>query len=263
MLLMASQYWLLPLAGFAVGLLIGLTGMGGGVLMTPLLMLGVGLSPSLAVGTDLAYAMFTKLTGAWQHWRQGTIDAPLVWNLAAGSVPASLAAVRLLAWLQQEHAALAEFWLARAVGLALVVAATLILQRFLRDVLGVGSPVALRTPHDRARVCAIGALGGFLVGLTSVGSGSLILALLVLVMPISTDKLVGTDIAHAALLVSVAAIAHFFIGDVDLRVAAWLLVGSVPGVLLGSRLMPIVPRQALQLLLAGLLFLSAVKLLSK
>jgi uncharacterized membrane protein YfcA len=251
--------WLLPLFGFLVGLLVGLTGMEGGVVMTPLLILGLGLPPTTAVGTDLAYAALTKLTGAWQHWRQGTVDFRVVRDLALGSLPASLAAIGLLTWLRRRDAGLADVWLERTIGLALILAALLMLQRvFLGDahMSPAGAPI-----HRRAGVIAIGALGGFLVGLTSVGSGSLILALLMLIAPLSAERLVGTDIAHATLLVGTAALADFYLGHVDLALTGQLLIGSVPGVLLGSRLMLRVSRRALQVGLAGLLMVSAVQLL--
>jgi uncharacterized membrane protein YfcA len=250
---------LLPLFGFLVGLLVGLTGMGGGVVMTPLLMLGLGLPPTTAVGTDLAYAALTKLAGAWQHWRQRTVDFRVVRDLALGSLPASLAAVGLLTWLHWSDVRLADVWLERAIGLALILAALLMLQWvFLRDARV--SPAGTLI-YRRAGVIAIGALGGFLVGLTSVGSGSLILALLTLVAPFSAEKLVGTDITHATLLVGTAALAHLYLGHVDLALVGQLLIGSVPGVLLGSRLTLRVPRRALQVGLAGLLMVSAVQLL--
>jgi uncharacterized membrane protein YfcA len=256
---MGYIHWLLPLFGFLVGLLIGLTGMGGGVVMTPLLMLGLGLPPTTAVGTDLFYAVLTKLAGTWQHWRKGTVDFRVVRDLALGSLPASLAAIGLLTWLRREDTRLADVWLERVIGLALILAALLMLQRvFLGDAC---VPPAERSTGHRAVVIAIGALGGFLVSLTSVGSGSLILALLVFVVPLSMERLVGTDIAHATLLVGTAAMAHFYLGHVDLALAGQLLVGSVPGVLLGSRLMLQVPRRALQVGLAGLLVTSAVRLL--
>lgn len=251
--------WLLPLFGFLVGLLVGLTGMGGGVVMTPLLLLGLGLPPTTAVGTDLAYAALTKLAGAWQHWRQGTVDFRVVRDLALGSLPASLAAVGLLTWLHRENVGLADVWLRRAIGLALILAALLMLQQILwRD--ACVSPAWVSSGR-REVVIAIGALGGLLVGLTSVGSGSLILALLVLAIPLSAERLIGTDVAHATLLVSTAALAHSYLGHVDLALASQLLIGSVPGVLLGSRLMLRVPRRALQVGLAGLLLTSAVRLL--
>jgi uncharacterized membrane protein YfcA len=257
--LMRHVNWLLPLFGFIVGLLVGLTGMGGGVVMTPLLVLGLGLPPTTAVGTDLAYATLTKLAGAWQHWRQKTVDFRVVRDLALGSLPASLVAVGLLAWLHRQGTGLADVWLERAIGLALILAALFVLQKALLGdaCLSLAGPLCYR----RGRVIAIGALGGFLVGLTSVGSGSMILALLVMVVPLSAERLVGTDITHATLLVGTAALAHLYLGHVDLALVGQLLVGSVPGVLLGSRLMLRVPRRALQVGLAGLLVISAVQLL--
>jgi uncharacterized membrane protein YfcA len=251
--------WLLPLFGFLVGLLVGLTGMGGAVVMTPLLLLGLGLPPTMAVGTDLAYAALTKLAGAWQHWRQETVDFRVVRDLALGSLPASLAGIGLLTWLYQVGGGLADVWLERGIGLALILAALLMLQRVLRGddrISLTGTPTG-----RRGIVIAIGALGGFLVGLTSVGSGSLILALLVLIVPLSAERLVGTDVAHATLLVGTAALVHFHLGHVDLALVVQLLVGSVPGVMVGSRLMLQVPRRALQVGLAGLLITSAVRLL--
>jgi len=164
-----------------------------------------------------------------------------------------------LIWLHRGDAGLADVWLERAIGLALILAALLMLQPiFLGDarVSPAGIPIC-----RRAGVIAIGALGGFLVGLTSVGSGSLILALLVLVAPFSAEKLVGTDIAHATLLVGTAALAHLYLGYVDLALVGQLLIGSVPGVLLGSRLTLRVPRHVLQVGLTGLLMASAVQLL--
>ncbi len=251
--------WPLPLFGFLVGLLVGLTGMGGGVVMTPLLMLSLGLPPTVAVGTDLTYAAVTKLAGAWQHWRQGTVDFRLTRDLALGSLPASLAAVELLTWLGQREAGLVDVWLERAIGVALILAALLMLQRVFMG----HAPVSpAETPIcRRAGVIAIGALGGFLVGLTSVGSGTLMIALLVLIVPLSAETLVGTDVAHATLLVGTAALAHFHLGHVDLALVGQLLVGSVPGVLLGSRLMLRMPRRALQAGLAMLMMTSAVLLL--
>jgi uncharacterized protein len=250
---------LLPLYGFVVGLLVGLTGMGGGVIMTPLLMLGLGLPPATAVGTDLAYATITKLAGTWQHWRQGTVDRAVVRGLALGSLPASLLAVAVLAWLRRTGEDRADAWLERAIGVALLVAALLMLNRIVRGHTHANALATVR--HQGLKLAAIGALGGFMVGLTSIGSGSLILALLVLVAPLRPELLVGTDVAHATLLVGTAAVAHLIAGDVDPAVVGWLVLGSVPGILIGSRLLLTVPRRPLQIGLAGLLLSTAVPLL--
>jgi uncharacterized protein len=254
--------WLLPVYGLVVGVLVGLTGMGGGVLMTPLLMLGLGMPATAAVGTDLAYSTLTKLAGAWQHWRQGTVEGRVVRALAIGSLPATLVAVALLFWLQGQNAGWLDLWLQRAIGVMLCVAAVLMLLRVLRGRGGHAAAQIASSTLPTARIVAIGALGGFLVGLTSIGSGSLIIALLVMTITLRPERLVGTDIAHAFLLVGVAAAGHlYFLGDVDLALAAKLLVGSVPGVLIGSRLTLWVPRRPLQIGLAGLLLSTAYRLL--
>lgn len=253
--------WLLPIYGLVVGLLVGLTGMGGGVIMTPLLMLGLGMPATAAVGTDLAYSTVTKLAGTWQHWRQGTVDGRVVRALATGSVPATLVAVGALVLLHRGGAeAEVDAWLKRAIAVMLCIAAVLMLRRVLRggtthDAIGAVSEMA---PLPTKRLIAIGVLGGFLVGLTSIGSGSLIIALLVMVISLRPDRLVGTDVAHALFLVGTAALAHLlFLRDVDLALAGKLLVGSIPGVLIGSRLTLRVPRRPLQIGLATLLLTTA------
>jgi uncharacterized membrane protein YfcA len=262
---MADAQALLPVYGLIVGLLVGLTGMGGGVLMTPLLMLGVGMPASAAVATDLLYSAPTKLVGGWQHWRQGTVDRRVVRDLAIGSLPATLAAVGVLAWMQAGNGKMSEHWLEQVIGAVMAVAATIMVIRIVQRVRGVvddhGVSTVSQRIYRRPFIIAIGVLGGFLVGLTSIGSGSLIIALLVLAVSLDPQQLVGTDVLHAAALVTTAAIAHLFLGNADFGVAALLLVGSIPGVLLGSRLAMRVPRTALQFVLATLLISTAVKLL--
>jgi uncharacterized membrane protein YfcA len=255
--------WLLPIYGLVVGALVGLTGMGGGVLMTPLLVLGLGMPATVAVGTDLAYSTLTKLAGGWQHWRQGTVDGRVVRALAIGSLPATLAAVLALYYLHNTDTTDINALLERLIGVMLIVAASLMVFKLWRG--GTGEATGLTWRLDSfptRRLIAIGALGGFLVGLTSIGSGSLIIALLVMTVSLAPEKLVGTDIAHAFLLVGVAAVAHMLLlRDVDVALAAKLLVGSIPGVLIGSRLTVWVPRRPLQGVLAVLLLSSAYTLL--
>ncbi len=255
--------WLLPIYGLIVGMLVGLTGMGGGVLMTPLLVLGLGMPATAAIGTDLAYSSITKLAGTWQHWRQGTVDMRVVRALAIGSIPATLVAVATLFVLQSVDATAVDAVLERSIGVMLVVAATLMFRKLWHGSRGpVESLPEHLVIHPTGKLVAIGALGGFLVGLTSIGSGSLIIALLVITVSLTPEKLVGTDVAHAFLLVGVAALAHLFVlRDVDLVLAGKLLVGSIPGVLIGSRLTVWVPRRPLQAGLAVLLLTTAVSLL--
>ena len=245
-----------PVLGLIVGFLVGMTGMGGGAIMTPLLMLGMGLPPSIAVGTDLAYATITKIVGSWQHWRQQTIDFSVVFDLALGSVPAALVVTLFLNWLHANNEALVDTWLKEGIGFALLlIALVIIYEVFFKKA------HTQVTRYYRKRVIFVGAVGGVLVGLTSVGSGSLIMAFLVLAAPIPTEKLVGTDITHAVLLVGITALAQLGLGHVDLVIMLQLLIGSIPGVLIGSRLTPRVPRRTLRLLLAGLLVSSALPLL--
>lgn len=255
--------WLLPFYGLIVGTLVGLTGMGGGVLMTPLLVLGLGMPATVAVGTDLAYSSLTKLAGGWQHWRQGTVDIRVVRALAIGSVPATLAAVFTLFLLHDSNTADINALLERLIGVMLIVAASLMVYKTWR---GSQAPATVLPSHlvtfPTGRLIAIGVLGGFLVGLTSIGSGSLIIALLVMTISLAPEKLIGTDVAHAFLLVGVAAVAHMLLlKDVDVALAAKLLVGSIPGVLIGSRLTVWVPRRPLQGVLVILLLSSAYTLL--
>ena len=255
--------WLLPIYGLVVGTLVGLTGMGGGVLMTPLLVLGLGMPATAAIGTDLAYSTLTKLAGAWQHWRQGTVDTRVVRAMAIGSVPATLVAVAVLFFLHEMDTTAVDAVLERIIGVMLVVASVLMLHKLWRGTRpGAEPPPAQPASYPMGRLVAIGAAGGFLVGLTSIGSGSLIIALLVMTISLAPEKLVGTDVAHAFLLVGAAAVAHFFVlNDVDVALAGKLLVGSIPGVLLGSRLTVWVPRRPLQAGLAILLFSTAFTLL--
>jgi uncharacterized protein len=254
--------WLLPVYGLIVGMLVGLTGMGGGVLMTPFLVLGLGMPATAAIGTDLAYSTFTKLAGAWQHWRQGSVDLQVVRALAIGSIPATLAAVAILFLLHSADGVAVNDGLERLIGVMLVVAAGLMLHKLWRSDRGGALGGRSSPPYPLRRLIGIGALGGFLVGLTSIGSGSLIIALLVMTISLAPEKLVGTDVAHAFLLVGAAALAHIlFLNDVDVALAAKLMVGSIPGALIGSRLAVSVPRRPLQAGLAVLLLTTAVSLL--
>jgi uncharacterized membrane protein YfcA len=250
--------FLVPLAGFLVGLLIGLTGIGGAVLMTPFLILGLGMPPALAVGTDMAFAAVTKVAGAWQYRRQGMVNFRLVADLALGSLPGALLAIGLLAWLQNRVPYVLDGMLRHAISLILFVAAAL----FLMKAFG-RTPTSQATGRgwNRWKVVAIGGLGGILVGLTSAGSGSVILALLTMVVPLSTPELVAADVAHAVLLLGVSALGHWGVGGVDLPTVALLLVGSIPGIVLGGRLILAIPRRWLQTGLAGVLIVAAVRIL--
>ena len=237
--------------GFAVGLLVGLTGMGGGAVMTPALILLGWAKPVMAVGTDLVWGTVTKAAGAFVHWRQGTVDLKIVKRLALGSIPGALAGLVLMGWLHRSRGEIANVVVVRMLGGALICVA---LTLFVRCLLGSQSPaprflVGLRRPQWV--IPLVGAVIGFLVSLTSVGSGSLIVACLAVLYP-STPlrRLVGSDLFHAVILVGVSALGHLGIGSVDARLLGGLLVGSLPGVWVGGKLSGAFPEKVLRPILA-------------
>ena len=238
---------------FGVGLLIGLTSIGGAALMAPFLILVAGVRPVTAVGTDLLYGAVTKSVGAWVHVRQGTVDLPLVRKLAAGSIPGGLAG-SLAVVLLPRFTAEADRVLRSAIGALLVVVALLLLVRMM---FSWERPVAL---SGRA-AARWGAAVGFCVGATSVGSGSLLAPFLMLLYPSKTVRAVGTDIFHAAVLVSVTGVAHALAGGVEWQLMPALLAGSIPGVLLGARLAPLVPPRPLRTGLAAVLLATGVHMI--
>jgi uncharacterized protein len=231
--------WLNPLAGFLVGTLVGFTGVGGGALMTPLLVLMFGVAPQTAVGTDLLFASLTKVVGGWIHGRRGSIDWQVLRRLAAGSLPASALTVALLHHSPEQAGVRTLIIPALGAALALTSLAMLFQSRLHR----IGQRLR-RQEADRFTLwqvpctVAAGALLGFLVTLTSVGAGALGVVMLVYLYPyrLTPAKLVGTDIAHAIPLTLVAGLGHLSLGNVDFWLLGTLLIGSIPGVIFGSRL---------------------------
>lgn len=241
---------LLAVFGLVVGALIGLTGMGGGALMAPLLIF-IGVRPLAVVGTDLAYSTLTKLVGGTQHLRLGTVDLATVRRLALGSVPGALLGVFILQRLRDDDV---DPIITQVLGFTLIlVAASMLLRAVLPDIRPIPVPPFVHTPA--------GFVVGLLVGMTSVGSGSLIVALLALTTSLPSRVIVGTDLVHAFLLVAVAALAHWQVGSVDLGLTANLLAGAIPGVIIGSRLGVHLPEQALRPTLAVVLLASGLRLL--
>jgi len=249
----------LPATGFVVGLLIGLTGIGGGAVMTPFLILVLGTRPLVAVGTDLVYGAVTKAAGAWLHWKQGTVDMRLALRLAAASVPAGVMAVLALQTLPSSTAE-ADEAVRRGLGVVLIIVALLMAIR-LRSDLSLAVPERFRRLLQGPGTYIVGAFVGALVGFTSVGSGSLLVPFLVSVYPMSTARIVGTDVFHAALLVTATAAGHVHGDAVDWPLAAGLLIGSIPGVMLGSWMAPKVPSRALRAALVVLLLVTGFKML--
>jgi uncharacterized membrane protein YfcA len=254
--------WQFTLTGLLIGGLVGLTGMGGGSLLTPILVIVFGFQPTYAVGTDILHGAVFKSFGAIKHRRLGTVHARLVFWMFLGSGPLSLLGVSLATWLTHRYGDGVQSIEAYAIGAALVlggiglVAKTLIKLGMQPD----DAPFIL-TRRDRWIAFAIGAVFGFVVGLTSVGSGTFFGLVMVLVYPLTISKIVGTDIFHAAALLWIAGAGHLIAGNVDLHAMSWLLLGSIPGVLLTSNLALKVPEEGLRLGLAGVLILSGIKLI--
>ena len=253
--------WELSLTGLLIGLLVGLTGMGGGALLTPLLILFFGFKPTLAVGTDILHGAIFKTFGAVRHRRLGTVHARLtVWMLAA-SAPMSLLGVQIAEWLEKRNGEGADSISAKVVGAALILGGLGFLAKTFihRGVQPDDAPFLLRR-REHVIALALGAAGGFIVGLTSVGSGTFFALVMLLVFPLTAAKIVGTDIFHAAGLLWVAGISHLIHGNVDLAAMGWLLLGSIPGILVGSQLTVRLPDRGLRVGLATVLLLSGIKL---
>jgi len=254
--------WQFTLTGLLIGVLVGLTGMGGGALLTPILVILFGFKPTYAVGTDILHGAIFKTFGAVRHRRLGTVHARLTFWMFLGSGPMSLLGVFAAGRLEHAYGSGVQSAEGYAIGAALVLGAIgLIAKTFVkRGVQPNDAPFILQR-KDRVRAVAIGAVFGFIVGLTSVGSGTFFGLVMVMVYPLTVPKIVGTDIFHASALLWVAGIGHLVQGNVDLRAMLWLLLGSVPGIWIASRFTVRLPDDALRLGLAGVLALSGVKLL--
>jgi uncharacterized membrane protein YfcA len=257
---------LIVLFGLGVGILVGLTGIGGGSLMTPLLLLVGGYSPVVAIGTDLAYGAITKTVGGWRHLRAGHVDLRLSWWLAAGSVPGSIAGVITLNWLHRTYGEDFDPYLLTFVAGALMLAAAATLYRSLfRPDMHRRERAAAGLKRRRSKVVTvlIGVVLGFVLGVTSVGSGALVGLVLILLYRLKPHRVVGTDVFHAAVLLWSAGLAHLISGNVDLGLMATILVGSIPGVWIGAWLLPYVPVVGLRHTLAIVLTAAALGVLTK
>jgi uncharacterized protein len=250
--------WTMALAACGVGIVVGLTGMGGGALMTPILVLLFRVQPLAAVSSDLVASFVMKPIGSAVHLRRGTVNRDLVKWLVVGSVPCAFAGVFVLRLFG--GGTVVQNRLKIALGWALLLACGSIVAKSL---------VQLRAAKGSSRslvvkpgvTVAIGALGGLIVGMTSVGSGSLIIVMLLLVYPSLTAKeLVGTDLVQAVPLVGAASLGHVLFGDFKLGLTASLLIGSIPGVYLGARLSSRAPDAVIRPALVIVLFASALKL---
>ncbi|HEY2136596.1 MAG TPA: sulfite exporter TauE/SafE family protein [Xanthobacteraceae bacterium] len=247
-------------AGFLVGALVGMTGVGGGSLMTPILIVLFGVSPATAVGTDLLFAAATKTVGSLVHGISGTIDWRIVRRLAAGSLPATLLALALLSWLLK-NADGARHFITGILAVALVATAAALVARNRISALYAHRLAALDERTIAMLTVATGAVLGIFVTLSSVGAGAIGVVALVLLYPrVPTARIVGTDIAHAVPLTLVAGLGHGIVGSIDVHTLASLLAGSLPGIFVGSLVSTRVPDVALRYVLAAVLLIVGAKL---
>lgn len=244
--------------GLGIGILVGLTGMGGGALMTPLLILFFGVSPTTAIGTDILYAAVTKTVGGWRHYRMKTVNMNMVKWLSIGSVPAAILGVQLVSILQHHLGEDKLDSLVYAVlggTLLMVGLITLLRAVILSKTISERDDFEMKLRHKVAAV-TIGATCGFVIGVTSAGSGTVIAVLLIAVFRLTPKRVVGTDVFHAAIVLWAAGLAHLGHGNVDLGLVGNILIGSVPGVIIGSALINKVNQDSIRIALGVVLILS-------
>jgi uncharacterized membrane protein YfcA len=251
--------------GLGVGTLVGLTGMGGGSLMTPLLIIVIGVKPVTAVGTDLAYGAITKTVGGWRHFRHGTVDMGMSGWMAIGSVPSAVGGVYVLEAIQESYGKQFDDVMLTLVAAALLFTGFAVLARslFLPALIDKEKDRVVMTRRNKIAAILLGVFVGFVLGVTSAGSGSLIAVGLILLFRLAPKEVVATDVFHAAILLWAAAAAHIVAGNVDYGLMLNILLGSVPGVWLGSHLVTKVEVSTLRTALAIVLVGSGLGLLSK
>jgi uncharacterized protein len=246
------------LIGFVVGTLIGMTGVGGGVLLLPILIFGLRVPPIIAVGSDALFNFVTRVGSSYVHLTRGTVKRKVVLSLAAGSIPGSILGVGLLRHLRTVYGTGVNTFITTTLGILLIVVPTLLMFQT-----QIEEHVAHRPPTMKSLVgmSAIGLLAGFLVGMTSVGSGSIIMLLLLLFYSLPPKVMVGTDIIHGVLLTAVTGFLHFKLGNVDPYLVASLVIGSIPGGLLGSHLSTRMPVPWLRRILCAVLLATGARML--
>ncbi|CAG4883349.1 putative membrane transporter protein YjnA [Georgfuchsia toluolica] len=256
--------WMYSLAGLLVGAMVGATGVGGGSVMTPLLILLMGVAPHTAVGTDLLYASLTKMVGVSVHHSEQRVDWQIVRRLATGSLPAAIAT---LLWMHlSQSSGVRSGVIIVALGIVLLITAlTMVMRPYLNRLgkyLRITDPARFRKYQPILTVTA-GAVLGFMVALTSIGAGALCAVMLLFLYPLrlTPAKLVATDLAHAIPLALVAGAGHILLGNVDFIMLGWLLLGSIPGIIIGAHFGGKLPDRLLQVAIAVVLGSVGLKLL--
>jgi len=252
--------WIAVLSGFGVGAIVGMTGVGGGSLMTPLLLSVFKLNPAVAIGTDLWFAAITKTSGAVAHQRHGNVDYRITGLLLAGSIPASLATIALM-----HFTGITKGWasaLTFSLGIALLLTAVTVAYRQTWHAVGLRLERWIPAERKPALTVLAGLVLGVLVSLSSIGAGAIGATLILLIYPrLEARRLVGTDIAHAVPLTLVAGIGHATLGHVEWQLLAMLLIGSVPGIWLGAQLTKKMPDRLVRALLCLSLVTAGVKVI--
>ncbi len=249
------------LVGLIVGILVGLTGLGGGVALLPLLITVLGVPPILAVGSDAVINCVTKIGAGALHWRRGNVSWRLVLNLACGSIPGAVIGVLLLARIRAVYGSGVDDFLRAAIAVLLIV---IPIGYLLKNRLATSAQPTFAEIHAarfRPGIVLIGLLAGILVGVTSIGSGSVILMLLMVFYGFPPVIMVGTDIVHAILLAGLTGAMQFGFGNVDLRLAACVLIGSIPGGLLGAYLTKYLPSRRFKQVLCTVLVVVGARML--
>jgi len=246
------------LIGLIVGTMIGMTGVGGGVLLLPILIFGLRVPPLIAVGSDALFNFVTKIGSSYVHLTRGTVKRKVVLALAAGSIPGSILGVGLLRYLRAVYGTGVNTFITTTIGILLIVVPTLLM--FQSEI---EERIANRPPTMKSflGMSAIGLLAGFLVGMTSVGSGSIVMMLLLLCYSFPPKIMVGTDIVHAVVLTAVTSFLHFKLGNVDPYLVGPLVIGSIPGGVLGSHLSTRMPVPWLRRILCAVLLATGARML--
>ena len=254
-----SALVLKAIVGTLIGVIVGLTGLGSGVLLLPVLIFGLGVPPIVAVGSDAAFSALTKIGAGFLHWRQRTVQWGLIRFLVMGSIPGAFAGVLLLSYLRTIYGNGVNDILRHVIGVLLVAIPVLLI---LQGMFGKALPGILQlTPNSRVGVLLIGLFAGFIVGISSVGSGTVVLVLMVLLIRCSPAMLVGTDIVHAVILTGFTSFLYLKMGTIDFKLVLALLVGSIPGALIGARLSSRLPSLWLKRVLCLALLATGVRML--
>lgn len=249
--------------GFAVGLLVGITGTGGGSVMTPLLIVVFAINPATAIGTDIAYSAVEKSIGGVRQFRAGNVDKPLSTRMAIGSVPGAIVGVITLKYLERHLGSNFETAIYMVLAASLLLSGTALLVRVLVKAIGGEHSSVRLTRAVTAQAIVLGAVVGLVIGLTSAGSGALIAVGLVIWFRLRPARVVGTDLFHASIVLWAAAIAHVFAGDIDYGLAGTLLIGAIPGILISTHISLHAPAGALRGALAAVLLGAGLGMLSK